>query len=123
VSQLGSRSDVPDILRQVDIGILASASEGLPLSLLEYGLAGLPVVVTDVGQCSEVVDAGRAGLLVPPRDPESLAGAVGELLESPARRTALGNALRHHVDRRFGKQAVLSQLCGIYHTILSHRLD
>ena len=59
VSVLGSRRDVPAILAECDVGVLSSVSEGLPLALLEYGLAGLPGVATAVGQCPEVLDYGR----------------------------------------------------------------
>jgi len=51
----GSREDVSAILREMDIGVLTSTSEGLPLALLEYGQAGLAVMVTNVGQCAQVV--------------------------------------------------------------------
>ena len=57
---LGSRSDVPSILSGCDIGVLSSASEGMPLALLEYGVAGLPTVATRVGQVPEILDEGRA---------------------------------------------------------------
>lgn len=50
-----SRKDVAAILKKMDIGVLASTSEGLPLALLEYGIAGLAVMVTNVGQCAKVV--------------------------------------------------------------------
>ena len=72
VSFLGSRPDVPNILAACDVGVLGSSSEGLPLSLLEYGAAGLPAVATDVGECGHVMAEGT-GRLVPPRDPEALA--------------------------------------------------
>lgn len=50
-----SRPDVSAILKEMDIALLLSSSEGLPLALLEYGLAGLPTIVSDVGMCKEVV--------------------------------------------------------------------
>lgn len=65
VSWLGSHPNVPGVLKECSIGVLSSASEGLPLALLEYGMAGLPAVATRVGQNAEVLDHGSAGLLVP----------------------------------------------------------
>tara|TARA_R110002051_G_scaffold13836_1_gene45711 strand:+ start:509 stop:1573 length:1065 start_codon:yes stop_codon:yes gene_type:complete len=50
-----SRPDVSAILQEMDIALLLSTSEGLPLALLEYGMAGLPTIVSDVGMCKEVV--------------------------------------------------------------------
>jgi len=66
VSLLGARRDVNRILQVADIGMLGSASEGFPLALIEYGMAGLPAVATEVGQCSEVLGRGHAGILLPP---------------------------------------------------------
>src|ERR1019366_2381799 len=76
VSLLGERHDVAAILQVCDIGVLSSASEGLPLALIEYGMAGLPAVATEVGQCPEVLDQGRAGMLVAPGAPKLLAEAL-----------------------------------------------
>ena len=79
---LGQREDIGAILAACDIGVLSSLSEGLPLALLEYAAAGLGIVATDVGQCASVIDNGRAGILVPPADPERLADALLALLQS-----------------------------------------
>jgi len=90
VSMLGQRSDVPDILRLCDIGVLSSASEGFPLALLEYGMAGLASVATSVGQCREVLDSGRAGVVVPAANPAILGRALLDLLESAELRAQFG---------------------------------
>jgi glycosyltransferase involved in cell wall biosynthesis len=116
---LGSRPDVPALLRGCDIGVLASASEGFPLSLLEYGRAGLAVVATRVGQCAEVLDEGEAGVLVPPGDPDSLAWAVLALLRDPARRAALGERLARRVRERYSAGAVMERLEAVYHRALA----
>jgi len=121
VTWLGTRSDVPDILKTCDVGVLSSASEGLPLALLEYGMAGLPAVATAVGQCPDVLDGGRAGILVPPGSPESLAQAVLFLLESPQKRAIFGARLDQHVRDRFDPRAITEQICCIYDTIASSR--
>ncbi|HEX3000675.1 MAG TPA: glycosyltransferase family 4 protein, partial [Armatimonadota bacterium] len=118
LSILGSREDVAAILQHCDIGVLSSASEGLPLALLEYGMAGLPVVVTCVGQCPEVVDEGRAGILVPPGDTADLADALRTLLRSPQRRSLLGEQLRRRVQRHYSAEAVVHQVCAVYDAIL-----
>ncbi len=116
---LGSRSDVPALLRACDIGVLASASEGFPLSLLEYGRAGLPAVATRVGQCAEVLDGGAAGVLVPPSDPDALARAMLELLRDPARRSALGERLGQRVRERYSAAVVMERLEAVYHRALA----
>lgn len=118
VSLLGQRLDVPAVLRACDIGVLSSASEGLPLALIEYGMAGLPAVATRVGQCPEVLDEGQAGILVPPGQPDRLAEALLHLLESPAQRADLGARLRRRVRLLHGAEAVMGQICAVYDLVL-----
>jgi glycosyltransferase involved in cell wall biosynthesis len=122
VSLLGERDDVFAILEACDVGVLSSASEGLPLALLEYGMAGLPAVATDVGQCSEVLDHGRAGILVPPGAPQRLADAVVSLLQSPELRVALGAELRKRVDDHYTIGSVVQRVTFIYQTVLQGEL-
>jgi glycosyltransferase involved in cell wall biosynthesis len=116
---LGSRGDVWSILRACDIGVLSSSSEGMPLALLEYGLAGLPVVGTSVGQCGEVLDEGRAGILVPPSDPAALASAIVTLLRSRDLRERLGAAFKARVEREYGAQRILTKITEVYCRALS----
>jgi glycosyltransferase involved in cell wall biosynthesis len=118
VSVLGQRDDVQALLRACDIGVLSSTSEGLPLALLEYGLAGLAVVATDVGQCAEVLDHGDAGLLVPSGAPDLLAEALITLLCSPERRAAAGARLRQRASDVYSPRPVLAQVARIYDTAL-----
>lgn len=114
VSFLGQRMDVPDLLAQADIGVISSYAEGLPLSLLEYGEAGLAVVTTDVGQCADVVERGSAGLVVPRRDPEALAGALLSLLASPERRKQLAERLRERVRSDYSAEGAINSLTRLY---------
>ena len=73
---LGLVRDVPALLRQARMYVLSSVSEGVSLTLLEAMACGLPIVATRVGGTPEVVSDGVTGLLVPPRDPPSLAAAM-----------------------------------------------
>lgn len=118
ISILGYRKDVMRILRTCDIGVLSSKAEGFPMALLEYGMAGLPTVATLVGQCSEVLDYGRAGMLVPPGAPAPLAQALMELLQSPERRQCLGKQLNLHVQETYNQQRILEKFCQFYGLIL-----
>jgi len=122
VTELGGRSDVARILRACDVGVLSSVSEGFPLALLEYGMAGLATVATRVGQCAALLDSGEAGRLVAPQLPEQLAAALVELLRSPNLRRRLGGALRDHVERSYGERAVLTSLCAVYDSTLGDGL-
>jgi glycosyltransferase involved in cell wall biosynthesis len=117
ISVLGERHDVAEILKACDVGVLSSASEGLPMSLLEYGAAGLPSVATEVGQCPEVLDHGRAGILVPPGRIEELANGLLSLLQSTERRAALGERFREHVNGLFSAETVIEKMSSIYETV------
>jgi glycosyltransferase involved in cell wall biosynthesis len=117
VTWLGPRTDVAAILRGCDIGVLSSASEGLPLALIEYGMAGLPAVATRVGQCAEVLDDGRAGVLVPPSSPSALAKALTDLLGGLGRRKELGQALQARVYQSYSVENVMQQITAIYETV------
>jgi glycosyltransferase involved in cell wall biosynthesis len=99
---LGAVQDTSSLLEQASLGVLSSFSEGLPVSLLEYGLAALPVVVTNVGQCADVVGKGAYGLLVPPCNPLKLAGAIAWHLNNKQQSIQMGLALRKHVEQEYG---------------------
>ncbi len=100
----GPSADIGKELQQAEIGVLSSLSEGLPVALLEYGLASLPVVVTNAGQCMEVVDNGHAGMLVEVSNSQQLADALVELLTNKTQTQQLGAALHERVIHNYGKQ-------------------
>jgi glycosyltransferase involved in cell wall biosynthesis len=79
---LGYREDIPQLLQAMDIFILPSLSEGTPLSILEAMASQKPVVATDVGGLSEIVEDGETGFLVPSEDPESLAEKILFILKN-----------------------------------------
>ena len=121
VSFLGQRKDVPALLRECDIGVLSSKTEGLPVSLLEYGMAGLPVVATQVGECEEVLDRGGAGVLVPPQSPSELAEGLLSLLRSPERRALFGERFSRRVRSLYNASSVIKQVCRVYDSVLASR--
>jgi len=95
----GFRWDVGAVLRILDVFVLSSYLEGLGTSVLDAMLCSLPVVATRVGGVPEMVADGRSGLLVPPRDPEALADAIGVLLEDKGRRRTFGQEGRRLVEQ------------------------
>ncbi|MDG1963060.1 MAG: glycosyltransferase [Flavobacteriaceae bacterium] len=100
------------LMTQADLGVLSSKSEGLPLGLLEYGLAGLPVVVTSVGACKEVVQ--DHGLVVPPQNPKALFEALLYMLEHPDERCQMAADFRNHVTERYQETQVIKELINHY---------
>ena len=90
VQALGFRSDIADLVSASDAVCLTSLSEALPMTLLEGMALERPVVATAVGGVPELVEHGRTGLLVPPRDPVAFAEALTRLAADPVRATAMG---------------------------------
>jgi L-malate glycosyltransferase len=103
----GRRTDVDALLAQADIAVLPSYSEGLPNAVMEAMAHGLPVVASDVGGVIELLGSG-AGLLVPPREPGHLAGAVQRLLDDPTLRARLGSRGREIVEERLAVETMAS---------------
>lgn len=114
VSFLGETDNVSRILKDSDVGVLSSIVEGFPLVLLEYGMAGLPVVATRVGQCPEILDEGLAGILVPSKAPEQLAQALLSLLESPSTCQELGQRLRSRVMQMYNPDQIVAKVLQVY---------
>lgn len=94
VAFLGTRTDVPDLLRAASVFVLASESEGLSNALLEALASGVPVVASAIAANREVVADGREGLLVPVADADGLARAIERVLGDPALAASLAAAGR-----------------------------
>jgi L-malate glycosyltransferase len=114
----GPRLDVPEILSDVAVSVLPSFSEGLSNTLLESMAAGVPVVATNVGGNPEVVEQGETGFLVPPRDPASLARAIGRLLENRERALRFGQAGRQRVAKHFSLEKMVHDTERLYLELL-----
>jgi glycosyltransferase involved in cell wall biosynthesis len=98
----GPVEDIAALLARADCGVLSSVSEGLPVSLLEYGLAALPVVVTDVGQCAEVTGNGKYGIVVPPGNPEAMSDALLYIINNRGTSEKTGASFKKHVQKNYG---------------------
>jgi glycosyltransferase involved in cell wall biosynthesis len=119
VRLLGGVRDVASLLLASDVGVSSSGSEGFPLSVLEYGLAGLAVVATDGGGTDQILDGGAAGVLVPPGDADALAGGLERLVTSADERARLGARLRAHLEANFSEERVVDDLLLIYDRVRS----
>ncbi len=105
---LGYRADVAAILAGSDIFVLPSHFEGLPMSVIEAMLCGLPVVATDIRGPREQVVPGETGLLVPPATARPLAEALSSLAAQPALRVRFGAAGRERALAHFEEGAVVA---------------
>lgn len=118
---LGVRSDVPNVLRAVDIFALTSVSEAASLTLLEAMAAALPVVVTAVGGNPEIVRHRQEGLLVRRGDVEETAAALRQLLNDPQMGAALGQAGRRRVWQHFQLEHAVDRYARLYEDLCWHR--
>jgi glycosyltransferase involved in cell wall biosynthesis len=110
---LGLRDDIPKITAGLDIACLSSAGEGFPNVLGEAMACEVPCVATDVGDCADIV--GDTGRIVPPRNPEALAGAICELIEMGHEgRKQLGRGARERVRERYELGDVVRKYEDIY---------
>lgn len=121
VALVGEQVDIAPWLAQSDIFVLSSVSEGLPVALLEAMAMGLPSIVTSVGGMPEVVGCCGSGLLVPPRDPASLASAILQVATDPKLRLQLGEAARRCHQRHFSAERMASQYVNLYQRCLDRR--
>lgn len=111
---LGTRRDLPEIYRALDLFVQPSLWEGLPLALLKAMGAGLPVVATRVSGSREAVVDGVNGCLVEPGDPQALARAILDLHRHPETRRRLGEAARRTVAEKYSLEAMLRRLEELY---------
>lgn len=105
--------DIKYILDQSNIGVLSSNSEGLPVSLLEYGLAGLPVVVTDVGECKRVVN--NYGLVVSKEDEVLLFKGIQKYIEDEKLSKLYARQFQNHIFENYDQKVYFSKLLNTYY--------
>ena len=117
ISFLGERTNVAHILSDSDVLVLASNSEGLPISILEGLRAGLPVVTTDVGGVRDCVHNGVNGMLVPRGDVNSLRNALSVLVDTPGLRARMGAAGRQLYERQFTAAHMISRTYEVYERV------
>lgn len=117
---VGWRSDVETVYAAADLVLLTSDNEGMPVSLIEAGLAGVPVVATRVGSVAEVVEDGVTGLLGP-CDAGELAGRAARLLIDEPLRREMGVRARTRTAQRFGPGRLVSDIDAIYTSIAEKR--
>lgn len=117
LGQLGEEQ-LRDLYRQLDLVLLTSRTEGLPLVILEAFAMALPVVAPRVGGVGEVVAHGVNGLLTEPGDLDGLATLALSLGQNAALRGQLGSAGRRLVEERYSQRARVAALAGIYRDLL-----
>ncbi|WP_396597047.1 glycosyltransferase [Dokdonia sp. R86516] len=113
----GSRSDISNILSQSTIGVLVSNSEGLPLSLLEYGNAALPVITTNVGQCAKIV--GCNGFIIDDVNAEMFQALERVFSMKPENLKIIGENFKRSLEVNYSEKAFMNKILPIYKGLIS----
>lgn len=103
----GSRNDIDTILDQAEIGILTSLSEGLPVSLLEYGLHKLAVVSTNVGEVATVIKSSELGLMVESNNTDKFVNELVKIIQNQELRNTLKNEFHNHILINYEEDQVI----------------
>ncbi|WP_243361540.1 glycosyltransferase [Fundidesulfovibrio terrae] len=111
---LGVRRDIPELMKSLDVAVLSSKAEGLPLCILEAMAAGKPVVATRVGGIPDVVRDGHTGLLVQPGSETDMARAIITLLTDDSLRERYGLEGQQTVTKDYNASRALDRYIGLY---------
>jgi glycosyltransferase involved in cell wall biosynthesis len=114
VSFLGERDDVAQILAAVDLLLVPSWEEPFGRAIVEAMASGVAVAASATGGPAEIVEDGRTGLLLPPRDPRAWVKAIEPLLAEPARREAMASLGRERAHRHFGIERHVAAVIDVY---------
>jgi glycosyltransferase involved in cell wall biosynthesis len=116
----GFRPDILSLHKAFDIFVMSSVTEGLGTSLLDAMACGKPIVATTAGGMPEVVEDGKTGILVPPRDPEAMAGGIVTLLKDESLRHAMGQAGLSLAQARFSAERMVQDTLRVYERVALH---
>ena len=121
---LGHRpnDEVPDLLAAMDVLVLSSRFEGMPLAVLEWMAAGKAIVASRVGGIPAILEDGKEAFLIPPRDYISFANAIELLLDDPAERQRLGEAAQRRQGAQFRFEQTIAQIEGLYERLCASRM-
>jgi L-malate glycosyltransferase len=114
VSWMGERDDVPELVRALDVLLLPSWEEPFGRALIEAMALSVPVVATDVGGPPEIIEDGREGYLVAPREPPAWAHAIRRITDEPERGWEMGRAGRRRVEAAFSVQHHVALMLDVY---------
>jgi glycosyltransferase involved in cell wall biosynthesis len=118
VKFLGERHDVQSLLGLLDVFVMPSLHEGIPMALLEAMRAGCPIVASAVGGIPEVIRDGKEGMLVPSKDPKALAQAIGAMYASTPNRARFSRTGQERVAAEFGSERMASRTKDFYMDLL-----
>jgi glycosyltransferase involved in cell wall biosynthesis len=120
---VGARDDMPGVYASLDLVVLPSLIESLPMCLLEAMAAGKPVISTCVGAVPQLITSDEIGLLVEPRNVEALSSAILRVLENQEFAFRLGKNARQHVLRNFSAHLMATTYLWHFSQVLANRRE
>lgn len=118
---LGFREDIPELLAILDILLLPSLFEGMPLTLIEGAAMGIPSIASKVDGSADVIQHGKSGFLIPPADTEALENYMEKLIISPDLRKVMSRNAADFAKNNFDMKKQLQKLENIYETVLKRK--
>lgn len=119
----GWRRDIPEILSTIDIFVLTSLWEGMPIAVLEAIASFKPVITTYTGGISEIIHEGDTGFLVPPQDMDSMAEKLKALLMDEALRRQIAQKAKNYINSNFGIENMAKNTQGLYECLTRRYMD
>lgn len=119
----GTSDNVISAIKQSDIAVLTSLSEGLPLAILEYGLNKKPVIATNVGQISKIITSDKEGLIIQSNDLTQLSGAIENLIENEKYRIAMGLELYKIIQSHYTQQSIMTNYLSWLNSLTNFALE
>ena len=116
---LGQRDDIQSVMLDIDCLIVPSTMEGMPFVILEAMVASKPVIASRIYGIPEVIVEGETGLLIPPRDVDSLCVAMRRMVEDPALSRKMGAAGRRRIKAHFSSERMARGVERVYDAVLS----
>lgn len=117
VSYVGYKKDVRPYLAAADALVFPSYREGFPRVVLEAGALGLPSIVTDINGCNEIIVEGENGVIIPPRDKNSLYEAMLHFIDNPDKTTTMAANARRMIQEKYEHQDVVEALLKMYNEL------
>jgi glycosyltransferase involved in cell wall biosynthesis len=116
---IGSRNDIPDILSILDVFMLPSLKEGLPMALLEAQAAQVPVIATSVGAVPKVIENGITGILIQPKDPQAIANAITQTFSNRGNAIEMAQKGFEKVRDNFSSKQMFEKYLTVYKDLLA----
>jgi glycosyltransferase involved in cell wall biosynthesis len=114
---LGKREDIGNVLNALDGFVFPSLQEGMPISVIEAMLTGLPCIVSDIPPLREVTRGGEYSLVFPPAEPEALTACLTNFARNPETMKKMGAAGKRWAEAQFSIQSHIARLKGLYSQI------